>query len=122
MIRRYLPVLAEIGCIGPVMLLLALTAMVMESASGKTVSTIPMLLWAGIILLVVGQIGLATGLFKLRRKLDNENALKTMEESDGFAEIYPEDKHLIVKSLQAGGHVVGMTEDGVNDAPALKQA
>ncbi len=44
------------------------------------------------------------------------------EESDGFAEIYPEDKYLIVQSLQKAGHVVGMTGDGVNDAPALRQA
>ena len=47
---------------------------------------------------------------------------KQVEASDGFAEIYPEDKFLIVQSLQKGSHVVGMTGDGVNDAPALRQA
>lgn len=54
-----------------------------------------------------------------------ENAVKAAEEAqhtDGFAEIYPEDKYAIVQSLQATKHVIGMTGDGVNDAPALKQA
>ena len=51
-----------------------------------------------------------------------EQILKQVQETDGFAEIYPEDKYLIVESLQKGNHVVGMTGDGVNDAPALRQA
>jgi len=42
--------------------------------------------------------------------------------ADGFAEVYPEDKYVVVQHLQAAGHVTGMTGDGVNDAPALRQA
>ncbi len=45
-----------------------------------------------------------------------------IEDSDGIAEIYPEDKYTIVKTLQSSGHIIGMTGDGINDAPALKQA
>jgi H+-transporting ATPase len=41
---------------------------------------------------------------------------------DGYAEVFPEDKYVVVQHLQASGHVTGMTGDGVNDAPALRQA
>ncbi|RZB32838.1 MAG: H+-transporting ATPase [Candidatus Argoarchaeum ethanivorans] len=47
---------------------------------------------------------------------------RLVEKADGFAEVYPEHKYSIVESLQATGHIVGMTGDGVNDAPALKKA
>lgn len=60
--------------------------------------------------------------FREIAKEDMEGASKIAEDSDGFAEVYPEDKYTIVKSLQAKGHIVGMTGDGVNDAPSLKQA
>ncbi|MFX1250763.1 MAG: plasma-membrane proton-efflux P-type ATPase [Promethearchaeota archaeon] len=51
-----------------------------------------------------------------------DDLLKSVENADGFAEVYPEHKYAIIECLQKAGHIVGMTGDGVNDAPALKKA
>jgi H+-transporting ATPase len=52
----------------------------------------------------------------------DSEAQRVVEEAEGFAEVFPEHKYRIVELLQRKGHIVGMTGDGVNDAPALKKA
>ena len=91
---------------------------------------VPVKLLTGDGLAVAREIARGVGLPNIRRvadlkaagaQADNE-AVDLFAGADGFAEIYPEDKYVVVKHLQAAGHITGMTGDGVNDAPALRQA
>lgn len=69
---------------------------------------------------VAAQVGI-TGSLCPPERLHSDLAAAA-EDCGIFAGIFPEDKIHLVEALQKSGHVVGMTGDGVNDAPALKQA
>jgi H+-transporting ATPase len=75
---------------------------------------------------IAHQIGLGDKITRMSKveKMQSEREILdyTVEESTTIAEVYPEEKFTIVKALQDRGYVVGMTGDGVNDAPALSQA
>ena len=81
-------------------------------------------------LAVASEIARGVGLPNIRPMADlkaasaqaGNNTVDLFAGADGFAEVFPEDKYIVVKHLQAAGHVTGMTGDGVNDAPALRQA
>ena len=73
------------------------------------------------------QLGLGTNIldasgFGDMKAHETAQAAEAIEKADGFAQVFPEHKFHIVDVLQQRGHIVGMTGDGVNDAPALKKA
>ncbi len=77
---------------------------------------------------IAAKLGLESNILRadaLPKEGDGKNhqaSIAAVEKADGFAEVFPEHKFAIVKILQKQDHITGMTGDGVNDAPALKQA
>jgi H+-transporting ATPase len=73
---------------------------------------------------IARQVTLGTSILPASSFMDkpDRTAQRIIEDADGFAQVFPEHKYHIVELLQKKGHIVGMTGDGVNDAPALKKA
>jgi H+-transporting ATPase len=76
---------------------------------------------------IAGKLGLGANIldasgFGDTKHHETAQLAESIEKADGFAQVFPEHKFHIVDVLQQRGHIVGMTGDGVNDAPALKKA